>query len=157
MWFLYATITIMMWGSAYAVLTPLNNQVPPLVLQIILGSYLVVFNMCGLVIERHLKGLTFGSAWEFILEHPDKGIGYTLLYSLLLVVGGMFFLYGFATTDGIKYSAVIVAYTSIYPIITMFWDCVLFQNYKEWNLAIVIPGMVLCVSGTILLGFSKSF
>ena len=126
LWILYSTLATVAWGSAYVVLNPLQNRVPPLILQMMSGLFTVVLNGVASLIASHIQQQPYSEPWKFFMQEPKLAWFWVSLYSLLLVVGGFFFLLAITSSEPAMASN-IVAFTGVYTLITRLGNCIFLQ------------------------------
>jgi drug/metabolite transporter (DMT)-like permease len=135
------------FGSANALLKPLGDHLSPFFLQLLMGCFFVSVNILTLVGEGR-----FRDSW--ILWASNKYLmSWSLSFAFLTTIGFLSLMYAAAQPGASITSLSAIAATN--PIVTFFWMALFWNELRTARLQMVVPGLVLCVVGVILLAFSR--
>lgn len=147
-WFFLALGACLFWGTGYACLKPVNENLSPFMIQICYAIVTGPLNLVAMWVKHKfdkesLPSLTFGaSLWFWVLG-----------YSVLVNYGSWCFFSAAKMRSPTSSSiGIVTAVTSIYPLVTCLWTWLYWK--EQVQLAFMIPGLLFCILGATLLVFA---
>ena len=156
-WIFWASLATVLWGSGYVFLKPVNKEVNPLVIQILFGVGTFVCNLIAMGIWAAVSSspssstaTTFIEPWKILLDHRENW--YLVGYVLCNAFAGLVFLYTSTLPD--VPLTILTALTAAYPLVTTIIVFGLFREFDTIDLRLAIPGLVVTMTGTVLLALA---
>jgi hypothetical protein len=158
-WLVWAGAATVLWGVGYMFLKP-AGAVAPLVTQTLFGAGTFVLNMLAMGVWAAANNQqndgsardAFLQPWRDLQTNPNQNGWYLIGYVAANSFAGLLFLV--ALTYPEAQVSVVTAFTSGYPTVTAILVYVIWKEYKNVDLRLAIPGMIVTVVGLVLLALS---
>lgn len=143
----YAILCSLLWGVSYFCLIPVSVKLQPETINMFFAMLLFIFNLVWMIAKNSFGdfAVLFQTDWSLIL--------YIFGYALLSCVASTLYLFGYKVI-GENYAGAFNAISSTYPVIIFILSFIFF-NQRDYNLYMVIPGILLTCIGIVLLSVAK--
>jgi drug/metabolite transporter (DMT)-like permease len=154
LWIIFCVLCVVAWGGQYTVSHVFDAKKPsPFLVIGIVSIVTLLTSIVGQLIWMRIKQTSWADEWRPFREDRYQVFACAIGYGALSSAGNVFYL--IAKSLSPNSTGLITVITSLYEVVTMIMTFILWQEYKNLDLRLAIPSLILAPFVVVMLVLSR--